>query len=399
MKKIAIIGCGSSGLLCAIECAKHNLSVDIYEQNNRCGKKILASGNGRCNITNLNITPKHYYTQNNDFIEKILEKFSYKEIEQYFSELGVVFTKESDGRAFPYSKEAKSIAQLLETYAKKLGVKIYTNTKVTKLESGFILTCDTQRKKYDTVVLSSGSMASKKLGADPSGYELARSLGHTIAPLYPALVQLKSNHKALKNLAGVRLEVELKLFVNGELGKIQRGDLLFTNYGLSGLAVLDISSEASFALNNSDCVEVEADLLYEFSQAKLLHYLQKHQTKTKLPTQVILQNLLPKKLCDIFAPDEQRLYGTKELKRVIYALKHYRFNIDDTKGFEFAEVAGGGVDTKELHPLTCESKIVQNLFITGEVLDVVGQRGGYNFSFAWASGFLAAQAIIKKTKI
>ena len=396
MKKVAIIGCGASGLVCAIVCAKAGLKVDIYEKNDKCAKKILISGNGKCNITNKNLYKEAYFGDNLEVVDEVLKRFDYKAQEKFFKSLGILFEDFDDGRVFPTSFEAKTVAFVLENYAKNLGVNIFKNKHITSIKD-FII----EEKKYDVVVLASGSKAANHLGSNESGYKLAKSFYHDIKPLYPSLVQLVSSSKLPKIMSGVKLNADITLFINGAKEQTINGDLLFSDYGLSGLGVLDISFYASKALSEYAYMEVVCDLLPKFPAKDLASHLQ--NISKKLDILHSLHTVVPLKVAKTILKELQiepslREISIKEAKKIAHTLKNLKFEITDTKGFRYAEVCGGGVDTSQINPKTFESKKQKNLYIIGEVLDVVGKRGGYNFAFAWGSGYLAGCDIIAKNK-
>jgi len=394
IKKVAIIGAGASGLFCAIECAKNGLRVDLYEQNNKVGKKILVSGNGRCNISNKALRVTDYFSQNPSFVKYALEEFGFKSFEKYVNSMGLLLHGVEDGRVYPLSNEAKSVVKIFLAYAQKLGVNIITEQKVKTITPLF--------QKYKAVVVATGSEAASHLGGSTSGYKFAQEFGHTIIPTYPSLVQLHTDSKYHKQMAGVKLDAEVSLLINGMKELQTRGDLLFTNYGVSGFAVLDISQMASEALLNYQAVDIECNLLPNFNAQKLSNHIVKtSQNIPEFTIENILSGLINTKLIHplletLNIQHAERNIHTKLAKKIANKILHWRFEVTDTHGFRHAEVSGGGINTQELDPKTFQSYKKENLYFTGEVLDVLGRRGGYNFAFAWASGYLAARDILKK---
>ncbi len=402
LKKVAIVGCGASGLICAIVCARNGIKVDLYEQNGTCGKKILVSGNGKCNIANVSLKKEDFFTVCDEIVEVVLRDFGYEKIKKFFVEFGIVFVEQTDGRVFPLSQEAKSVVEVLVTSAVGYGVKIFTSTKVEEVFDDLSIVVNEQKKVYDAVVLATGSKAAKHLGSNESGYEIAKKLSHNVTRLYPALVQLVTVQKSPKLMSGVRLECEASLYINGVKEEALSGDVLFADYGLSGLAILDLSLLASKALDEGNAVDIELNLLKSFAPNKLSHHLiELSKRHPHYSVFTLLHTLLPKKvvlalLKELHIDSEMNKIDTKLVKRIVYKIQKWRFAIEDTKGFRYAEVCGGGVDSGEIDPKTFESKKLKNLYIIGEVLDVVGKRGGYNFAFAWGSGYLAGCDIIRK---
>lgn len=395
MKKVAIIGGGASGLLCAIFCARKNIHIDLFEQNSKCAKKILVSGNGRCNITNKNLSSNDYFSQNPSFTEFALKEFGFVEFEKFCNSIGLLLDAKDDGRVYPLSNEAKSVAALLLSHAQSLGVKIHTDTKITDIKN--------MLNEYDAVVVATGSEAASHLGGNRDGLKFAKEVGHNIISTYPSLVQLHLDSNSVKKMSGAKTDGEVTLLINNKKETSSSGDILFTDYGVSGFAVLDISQAASVALASGADINISINLLPEFNAQKLSSHISKlasMQSDFRLAD--ILAGLLPLKIASTIL-DELKLSATlsaKDIdaklgKKIANQILNWRFKVSDTHGFRHAEVAGGGVDTTEINPKTFESLKQKNLYFCGEVLDIVGRRGGYNFAFAWASGYLAANDIIK----
>ena len=394
-KTIAIIGAGASGILSAIFCAKAGRKVDIYEQNSKCAKKILVSGNGRCNITNANLSKNDYFCENPLFVEDALKEFGFKEFQRFSNSLGLLFDVKDDGRAYPLSNEAKSVVKIYEEYAKSLGVIFHIDTKIENIE--------TLLKKYDSVIVATGSEAASHLGGNRDGYSFAQKFGHTIIPTYPSLVQLHLNSSFAKKMSGAKINGEVTLLLNHKKESTTAGDILFTNYGVSGFAILDLSQRASVALMNYEAVDISVNLLPAFNAQKLSsHILSTANAMGELSILDILVGLIPLKIAQVLLESleiplhtKAKEMHTKLAKKIANSLVNWRFEVSETHGFRHAEVSGGGVNTDEINPKTMESLKQKNLYFCGEVLDVVGRRGGYNFAFAWASGYLAAKDITK----
>lgn len=394
-KNIAIIGAGASGLLCSILCAKAGVKVNIYEQNDKVAKKILVSGNGRCNISNANLNADDFFCNNPKFVEFSLKEFGFKEFEKFCSEIGLLLNVLDDGRAYPLSNEAKSVAKIFEDYAKSLGVIFHLNSKITDIK--------TLINKYDSIVVATGSRAAPHLGGNDDGEKFALTFGHNIVNSYPSLVQLHLNSKTAHKMSGIKINAELTLLINHKKDITILGDVLFTNYGISGFAILDISQRASMALMNYESVNVSINLLPAFNIQKLSSHISKISKNNPSFTILdILVGLVPLKIAQGIL-DELNLSNTiqayeinpKLSKKISNIMLNWHFEVNDTHGFRHAEVSGGGVDTQEINPQTMMSLKQKNLYFCGEVLDVVGKRGGYNFAFAWASAYLVAKNIIK----
>ena len=395
-KKVAIIGAGASGLLCAIFCAKHSLKVEIFEQNTKCAKKILVSGNGRCNITNKNLNLNDFFSDNHGFVKYALEEFGFNEFHKFAASIGLLLNVLDDGRAYPLSNEAKSVASLLEEYAKSIGVIFHTDIKITDIKK--------MLHNYDSVVVATGSRAASHLGGNSDGEEFAKTYGHTIIPAYPSLVQLHIDSKIVHKMSGVKLNAEVTLLINHKKDITVNGDILFTNYGISGFAILDLSQRASHSLLQYEAVDISINLLPAFSMQKLsTHIINLALNMPAFTLLDILVGLVPLKITKGILEDLKLSNTTKGkeihiklAKRIATAMLNWRFEISATHGFRHAEVSGGGIDTTEIDPQTMHSLKCRNLYFCGEVLDVVGKRGGYNFAWAWASGFVAAKNITKQ---
>jgi len=395
MSKIAIIGAGASGLLCSIECAKAGVEVDVFEQNSKCAKKILVSGNGRCNITNTTITQNDYFSDNTDFVKYALENFSFSEFEKFASSIGLILDIKDDGKAYPLSNEAKSVAMLLESYATNLGVNFHLESKVSDLQI--------MLNSYDSVVIATGSEAASHLGGNSDGQNFAKECGHNIIPTYPSLVQLHLNSVSHAKMSGTKVDGEVTLFINNQSSATCQGDILFTNYGVSGFAILDISQLASESLMNFQTVDIAVNLLPKYTAQKLsAHIMKIAELNRDITLLDVLHGLLPIKIVKAILDELQFSHtmraseiNTKLSKKLANQILNWKFEVSNTHGFRHAEVSGGGVDTKEVNPKTMESLIQKNLYFCGEVLDVVGRRGGFNFAWAWASGHLCAKDIIK----
>ncbi len=395
-ENMIIIGAGAAGLCAAITSARAGQSVVLLEQNNKIGKKILVSGNGKCNIDNKYINLNRFHGQNPNFIEEVLEGYGFKAVEKFFTSIGLELVEGKEGKMFPMSLQASSVVELLEYEAKRVGVQIICDCTVTSIErknNTFTVETSQGTKTCEKLLLASGSLAAPQLGGSNSGYAFATKMGHTLIPRHPSLVQLCSEENWVKACAGVKVAGLAQLYANGEYITEKKGDLLFTNYGISGLAILDLSREVSTRLANFDYCELSLDLMPELSKEKLTNLLLKRiKEGSEKPLTLWLQGVINKKLIHIIveqskckAKTEKEL-NRKEINKLVHAIKNLKLSINDTKGFQGAEVATGGINTTEVNAQTMESKLVPNLFFAGEILDVDGDRGGFNFHFAWVTG-------------
>lgn len=407
MISVAVVGGGASGLMSAILLAKKGHQVTLFEANARVGKKILASGNGHCNISNANITLDNYDGLDPKFPKQVLEALSFKHLEKLFKSFGLLFDIKDDGKAYPLSYEAKSVVENLLMTALNLGVVLHSNQKIIKIDKDktFILKSEAEKfSGFDKVVLAVGSPAASQLGGNDSGYKIAESFGHSLTPAYPSLVQLELEGDIHEKMAGVKQFGEVSLFIDNSLVEKRQGDILFTRYGISGLAILDLSQRASFALSLYSQVDIGVNLFSKYDRQRLDSQIQAlckqlpEATFLTLLSGMIHSKIVLEVLNKLAINKDIKAFDmdSKMIKKVVNLLINWKFHVTKTHGFKYAEVSGGGVLTSEIDPKTMRSLKDKDLYIVGEVLDVVGERGGYNFHFAWASAYCASQAIISE---
>ena len=400
--QVAVIGAGASGLVAAIVAARHGAKVHVYEKNNKIGKKILATGNGRCNVTNKNIELSNYHGLNPSFVNPSLNHFNASTCKAFFSELGVELVEGQRGRLYPRSLQSSSIVELLVYECKRLHVEFFLNAEVksiTKKDKGFVLHVEDKSLHVDKVLVATGGLAMPTLGSCDSGYEFAKSFGHSIVETHPSLVQLICKED-LKPISGVKVEGSIEVYEDGQNKTHASGDILFTNYGISGSAVLDVSRVASHSLLCKRALHVKIDLLPEYSKEQLKNLLKKRQKYANGKNIALwLDGFINSKLAKFI---EKTLHvknaddlNNKELTKLVYALKNMTLHVTDTKGFKTAEVTAGGIKTDEINSQTMESKLQRGLFFSGEVVDIDADCGGYNLHWAWASGISVGNSISK----
>jgi len=400
---LLIIGAGASGLIASIIASRLGSKVTLLEQNTKIGKKILVSGNGQCNIDNSHLSLARFHGENTAFIEEVLEGYTIKDIKKFFHSIGLELIEGKEAKLFPLSLQASSVVELLEYEAKALGVQIFCEQEVTNIQKskqGFEVKSTEKVFTAEKLLLSTGSPASPQLGGSNVGYALAQSLGHTLITPHPALVQLCSDEAWVKDASGVKIAGTATFYANGEYISEKKGDLLFSNYGISGLAILDLSREVSLALADYAYCELSLDLMPQMSKEQLTSLLLKRITpQSQKPLRLWLQGVIHKKLIHEIIKQskskikEEKALNRKEINRLVHTIKNLKLSISDTKGFKSAEVATGGIDTKEVNPQTMQSKKIKNLYFAGEILDGDGDRGGFNFHFAWVSGMRAGKNI------
>ena len=402
MEQIIIIGGGASGLVAAIYAKRKNNQVIILEKNNKCGKKLLLTGNGRCNFWNQDQSLENYNSTNKNNLRDIITEKNQKEILSFFDKIGIV-PKVKDGYYYPNSNQASSISNALLLQVESLGIKIKYNSEVEKidrLDNKFIITTLTDEIiSCDKVVLATGSKACPKTGSDGKGYELAKNFNHTIIDVVPSLVQLRGNGSYFKLWNGVRCDAKISLFENNCKIKEEYGELQLTDYGISGIPTFNISGLVARGINNNKKEIVKIDFL-PFINKNEQEFITYCDNKSKfilnLKIYQFLEGMLNYKLVETILKvakiDKQKRWQDltiSEKKRLYYNLKSFEFLITGTNSFDKAQVCSGGVSLLEINPKTMESKLIKNLYIVGELLDVDGICGGYNLSFAWISGMLA----------
>lgn len=402
MLKVIVIGGGASGLMSAIWAARGHNKVTIIEQKDRLGKKILATGNGKCNYTNYYQVAACYRGSTPEEAMKVYEQFDVNQTVAFFEELGI-YPKDRNGYVYPNSGQAASILDVLVLEAKRLGVTMITNEKVEivkRTKGGFEVRTSKNQYNSDHVIMTCGGCASSKLGSDGSGYPIARTLGHSIIKPLPALVQLKSNAKYLKTISGVRTEAVISLKADGKKIAQEAGEILFANYGISGIPVMQISRFAAVALDEKKQVELIIDFLPELNFGELQQNIQHRLSNGKGRTaEELFIGLFNHKLTYILLKEagidpemQANKIKSESWKRLANLIKGFALKITDTNGFENAQTCTGGVPLSEVDLNTMESKRTKGLFFAGELLDIDGTCGGYNLQWAWSTGYLAGKS-------
>lgn len=404
MLQIAIVGGGASGLAAAVSAAHQNPNAQIliFEKKEKIGKKILATGNGRCNLTNQFMDSSCFYGDDRQIIDTVLSRFGYEETIDFFRQLGLI-TRNRGDYVYPRSDQAASVLQAFHRELSRFNVKILTDTAVTRIQktkTGFCLIAGHQTYQADKVILACGGKASPSLGSDGSGYTLAGSLGHTLNPVVPALVQLKVKHHPFQKAAGVRTSAKITAYVSGRETAADEGELQITAYGISGIPVFQISRFLSKAVSRNQEASAVIDFVPELSQHELTALFYELKACGTIRTaEDLLGSLFPNKLVPCLLKQANipaRFYADRisgaQMKTLVGFCKTNRIMISDTNGFENAQVCAGGVRTTQINPYTMESLAVNGLYIIGELLDVDGICGGYNLQWAWATGHIAGTA-------
>lgn len=403
MMRVIIIGGGASGLMAAITAAREGAKVTVLEHQNQIGKKILVTGNGRCNFTNTDQELSHYHSENPLHMTVSLKQFTCRDTISFFKDLGI-FSKNRNGYLYPHSDAASAVLDVLRMECEHLKVKIACQAEVISAEKcGDTFKVHTPGWTYEAekLILATGSKAAPATGSDGSGYELAKSFGHRIIEPYPALVQLLSREKCLNTLAGLRVDARAILYAKDKPVISNRGEVQFNANNISGIPVFQISAEAAKNLAAGKKCFVKLDFLPDFTEELLENYIRQRISTGGYKTSVnFLTGLFSKKLSEILC-DRSGISGkltadkfTKDdISKLCKQIKNFSINICGTNGFEHAQCCGGGVSLDEINPLTMESLKVSGLHLCGEILDVHGDCGGYNLQWAWTSGFLAGKSV------
>ena len=406
-KSVYVVGGGAAGIMAAITAAREGANVSILEHNDRIGKKILSTGNGRCNYTNVYQAPEHYRSDNVDFPWKVIEKYTAEQAVSEFRDLGIL-EKVKNGGVYPFSEQATAVLDVLRTEVERLRIQVITNVHVHGIrpqKNGYriLATLKEENKEKtffaDSIVLATGSKAASKLGSDGSGYDLAKSLGHKIVPVVPALVQLKCKENYFKSITGVRLQGKVTLYVNGEKKSEDTGELQLTAYGISGIPVFQISRYAGRAIYEKKRVTAQLDIMPVMDLEELTTYLSDRAKKRpQKDMEMFLVGMIHKKVASVILKNAGiplkklvKELSSKEIVSLAKAMKYWEVTVVDTNPFEQAQICAGGVDTREISVNTMESKGMPGIYFAGELVDVDGICGGYNLQWAWSSGYLAGK--------
>ncbi|MGB6329709.1 MAG: NAD(P)/FAD-dependent oxidoreductase [Halarcobacter sp.] len=413
--KIAIIGAGAAGIIAAITAKRlnKNLHIDLFDINSGIGKKILASGNGRCNISNTRIDKDNFIGENNSFVNYALKEFDFKAFEKFCKSIGLLLDIKETSKVYPLSNEAKSVVTLLENAIESLEINLILDTKIEdieKIDNKFIvksLDSDSKTSKefkaYDKVLISSGLGAAPQLKATEDGMNIAQKFGHSSNLTYPSLVGLHTDFEYNNKMQGVKKEALVSLYIDGQKESEIQGDVLFTKYGLSGFAILDISQYAVYPLSLYQDVQLSINLFPNMNRNEVLGMLEsvfkslQNEKALTLLLGIVSNKLAPilLEVCKISKESKAKDINAKQLRALVNTLINWRFKITNTQGFKHAEASGGGIRVDEVDNKTYESKKCKGVYLAGEVLDIVGNRGGFNLHFAWASGYLVGKAIAK----
>lgn len=407
-RNVIVVGGGASGLVAAISAAREGAKVTILEQKDRIGKKILATGNGRCNLTNEYMEPECFRGDDTSIVTNVLNQFGYQETVDFFEKLGVIL-KNRQGYVYPISDQASTILDVLRMELDRLQTTVCLDHKVTTIQknkNGFVVYTNKGNYQGESLILATGGKAAPVLGSDGSGYTLAKEFCHRLSPVVPALVQLKAKGAFFKQVAGVRTTAKVTVYINNVSTASDVGELQLTNYGISGIPVFQISRYAAKGLYEKKNVTVEIDFIPSMSDEAFLEFINKRLvTHGYKNTEDFFIGMFPKKIIGMLLKEANISFKTEmafvpedKLKSVLHLCKHFTVLIEGTNDFEQAQICAGGVKTTEINSQTMESLYEPNLYLVGELLDIDGICGGYNLQWAWATGFIAGKHAAKGSR-
>lgn len=376
---VVILGAGAAGLLCGGLLAQEQMSITILEKNSRIGKKLSATGNGRCNFTNLHMSTECYYGTS-DWIDTVLQRVTPQKVIDQFAKMGVL-SRERDGYVYPHTNQAGTVIRGLQQACQKTQLQIELDCFVRKIlkkskKAGFEVVTSKGTISCHILIVATGSAAGKEAGGDASGYELMRQLGITVGNIVPALTGLRCPGKWWKQVAGTRIQGTFSLLVEGKSYPGETGEIQIVKDGVSGIPVFQLCRVAAKALEQGRKVCGVIDFVPSLTEEQLHAWIETHG----------IQGLVPEKWITVL-----------EAKNV-FSLKQFVFQVEETFGMERSQVAAGGVELTQINAGTMEVRQIPNLFLLGELLDVDGKCGGYNLHFAWATAMLAAETIVKRMK-
>lgn len=396
-------------MMAAITAARSGAEVTLYEKNDRVGKKILATGNGKCNFSNKDLSPDHYYG-NKEKLKDCLSRFSGEDTLFFFQQAGML-VKEKRGCLYPWSEQASTVLDILRREMKGIKTELSAEVKEiswNKKERAFTVLLSSERKAegYDAVVLACGGCAAPKTGSDGSGFALAKKLGHHIVPTVPALVQLRCKDDFLKAVAGVRCEAKISLYEKGKEDRLvqeEEGELQFTDYGISGIPVFQLSRQAAYLMAEGKTGAASIDLLPQIDSLTydIICEDRVKRTEDKTLEEFLLGlankkiNLMIIKEAGYKPGDMAKRLGKGQLKRLLYSYKELWVHLLAANSFEHAQVTAGGIDLNEVTE-EMESLKRPGLYFAGEMLDVDGRCGGYNLQWAWTSGYIAGRSAAER---
>lgn len=398
--KIIIIGGGAAGMMAALSAKRNGADVLILERNDRVGKKILATGNGRCNYTNKNLTINNYHGINPKFAYSALSELNVDMTIAFFEELGITPAVEDNGKVFPLSFQSSSMLDILRYQIEEEGIELIIDAHVSEIRKQkhfVVILKDKRRFEGDKVIIATGGMALPSSGSDGNGYTLCKKLGHTATEIFPGLVQLKLESNFLKQLDGVKFVGKAKIYIDNISVLEDSGDILFTSYGISGPPILQLSRTALDYINKGKDVRLKVSIINTKTTEELADYLiNRFNHMINKTVEIGLIGLINKKLIlpilketNIDKNKNVVSLSNEEIKELANILTSWEFKVTGSQSWGNAQVTAGGINTDEIDNETMESKIVKGVYIVGELIDIDGDCGGFNLQWAWSSGYVA----------
>lgn len=404
-KDVVIIGGGAAGLTAAISAARSGSAVAVLEHMDRVGKKILSTGNGKCNLSNELQGGQNYRGPDPDFVYPVLEAFDLKKTLSFFRSIGIL-TISKKGYLYPRTEQASSVLDALRFECERQGAELKTLCRLQEIRPlypGFLIRYEEEGKKRElrtgSLIIASGGLSAAKTGSDGSIDPFLLKLGHSLTKRVPALCPLKCKGDFWGQISGVRTDAEIRLFSEEKALACERGNLQLTGYGISGIPVFQLSRWAAYELKKEHRVTAEVDFLPELESRQLQRYLQ-HRARATEGEELLrtFEGLLPKKLLPLILKKsglepkrKGKRLSEKEIKAFLLFAKAFPIEIKEPLSFEQSQVTAGGISVKEVNPFSLESRLLEGLFFAGEILDVDGRCGGYNLQWAWSSGYLAGK--------
>lgn len=403
--KVLVVGGGASGMVAAIKARENGHDVTIFEHMNRIGKKILATGNGKCNLTNMNLNIsngccEYYYTRGNsktkdELVNAVFEEFSYNDTLNFFNACGLNIRNREE-YVYPYSEQASAVLDVLRFTLEEKKIKVITDIEIDYIakKKDFFVKCKNSEYHFDRVIIACGSMAQPKLGSDGSGYKLAKSFNHRIIEPLPALVQIRCKDNYFKSIAGVRIKGSVSIKGQEEsLWSSNTGEIQMTDYGISGIAAMNISGKIAELINNKKQVNISINIMPEKTKSEIIYLLNKRKNAlSERVTEEFFVGLFNKnvgllllKMAGIDMKKKIMQLSDKELLRITSLIQDLNAEVIGVKTFDNCQICTGGIDISEVDK-HLESKLVKGLFFAGEILDISGPCGGYNLQWAWSSG-------------
>lgn len=389
-------------MLAAIVAARNGAQIYILEQLPRVGKKLLATGNGRCNLTNTYMDISCFHGSNVSFAQSALKQFDQRQTMDFFEDLGIHCVEEDGGKVFPASGQASSVLDVLRYEMESLGVQQICDARVESVtcsKKGFRINLkDKDTLSADRVILATGGKANPALGSNGSGYTLAKAFGHKIIEPFPALVKLKLDSPFLKSLSGAKIVAETAVETDGKVVRRDKGEVLFTDYGVSGPPIIQLSRAAGDMLRKGKKADIVLDLFPEMEFHELKALLEKRtHLRGEKPFDFSFIGLINKRFINVILKEagiadlHMPCNNVEEyqIKAVAKKLKRWVIGISGTQSWSEAQVTAGGVDVSDIDPKTMESRLIPGLYFAGEIMDIDGDCGGYNLQWAWSSGYAA----------